>query len=75
MQRALIQYRDPKNYRLVREALQRAHREDLIGYGKKCLIRPTPPEGKGQVKSKREEGKGVVSAARTNRNKASKKGK
>lgn len=40
MQRALIQYRNPKNYVLVREALIRAGREDLIGYGAKCLIRP-----------------------------------
>ncbi len=40
MQRALIQYRNPKNYELVREALIKAHREDLIGFGKKCLIRP-----------------------------------
>ena len=39
MQRALIQYRDPKNYRLVYEALKLAHREDLIGSGPKCLIR------------------------------------
>ena len=43
MQRALIQYRNPGNYYLVREALQKAGREDLIGYGKKCLIRPVPP--------------------------------
>ncbi|MCI7322387.1 MAG: YgiQ family radical SAM protein [Lachnospiraceae bacterium] len=40
MQRALIQYRNPKNYDLVYEALTKAHREDLIGYDKKCLIRP-----------------------------------
>lgn len=40
MQRALIQYRNPKNYELVREALSKAHREDLIGFDKKCLIRP-----------------------------------
>ena len=40
MQRALIQYRDPKNYRLVYDALVAAHREDLIGTGPKCLIRP-----------------------------------
>jgi len=40
MQRALIQYRNPKNYHLVLEALQRAHREDLIGYDERCLIRP-----------------------------------
>lgn len=40
MQRALIQYKNPKNYELVKEALQKAGREDLIGYDKKCLIRP-----------------------------------
>lgn len=40
MQRALIQYRNPKNYDLVREALEKAHRTDLIGFDKKCLIRP-----------------------------------
>ena len=43
MQRALIQYRNPKNYYLVREALIAAHREDLIGSGPKCLIRAIPP--------------------------------
>ena len=43
MQRALIQYRNPKNYYLVREALIAAHREDLIGSGPKCLIRAVPP--------------------------------
>ncbi|WP_102377480.1 YgiQ family radical SAM protein [Raoultibacter timonensis] len=40
LQRALIQYRDPKNYELVLEALRRAGRMDLFGYGPKCLIRP-----------------------------------
>ena len=40
MQRALIQYRSPRNHDLVEEALRLAHREDLIGYGPKCLIRP-----------------------------------
>ena len=40
MQRALIQYRDPKNYELVKEALLTEHREDLIGFGKECLIPP-----------------------------------
>lgn len=44
MQRALIQYRKPENYKLVKEALQKAGREDLIGYGAKCLIRPVPPK-------------------------------
>ncbi len=46
MQRALIQYRDPKNYYLVKEALLKAHREDLIGSGLKCLIRVVPPRSK-----------------------------
>ena len=46
MQRALIQYRDPKNWALVHEALVRCHREDLIGTGPKCLIRP-PSQKKG----------------------------
>lgn len=40
MQRALIQYRNPKNYDLVLEALKIGGRTDLIGYGKQCLIRP-----------------------------------
>ena len=40
MQRALIQYKDPKNYDLVHEALVKAHRTDLIGFDKKCLIHP-----------------------------------
>lgn len=44
MQRALIQYRDPKNYELVREALIKAGRQDLIGFEKKCLIRPKKGE-------------------------------
>ncbi len=46
MQRALIQYRDPKNYELVAEALRIAHRTDLIGYDKKCLIRPAKETGR-----------------------------
>ena len=45
LQRALIQYRRPENYELVREALQRAGREDLIGFGPKCLIRPAQGRG------------------------------
>jgi uncharacterized radical SAM protein YgiQ len=40
MQRALMQYRNPENYELVKEALHIAGREDLIGFDKKCLIRP-----------------------------------
>ena len=52
MQRALIQYRKPENYKLVREALIAAGRRDLIGYDKHCLIRPVPPhEGAAPKKS------------------------
>ena len=40
MQRALIQYRNPELYDLVSEALHKAGRTDLIGFGPKCLIRP-----------------------------------
>ena len=42
MQRALLQFRRPQNFPLVREALRLAHREDLIGTGRNCLV---PPEG------------------------------
>lgn len=51
MQRALIQYRDPKNRELVQEALEKCGRRDLIGYGPKCLLRPEggrPGERSGQ---------------------------
>ena len=61
MQRALIQYRDPKNYALVREALIKVHREDLIGSGAKCLIRSAPPrpvrKKPGQANGKRKPSK------------------
>ena len=40
MQRALLQYRNPKKYDIVYEALVEGGREDLIGYGPKCLIKP-----------------------------------
>jgi hypothetical protein len=40
MQRALIQYREPDNYELVKEALLAEGREDLIGFDEHCLIPP-----------------------------------
>lgn len=46
MQRALIQYRNPQNYELVKEALLKAGREDLIGFEKHCLIRPRKSSAK-----------------------------
>lgn len=44
MQRALMQYWLPKNHDIVRKALHMAHREDLIGFGPKCLVRPREQE-------------------------------
>ena len=50
MQRALIQYRDPELYDLVIEALHKAGRSDLIGFGPKCLVRPRQMRGSGNDK-------------------------
>ena len=63
MQRALIQYRNPKNYYLVKEALIKAHREDLIGSGPKCLIRAVPPRSGGYTSASKAPGKPAKSAA------------
>ena len=75
MQRALIQYRDPKNYYLVREALLAAHREDLIGSGPKCLIRAVPPRTKPSSTLPPKSKSGAASAARTKSGTAASKGK
>ena len=56
LQRALMQYRNPKNRKMVEEALKLAHREDLIGYGPKCLIRPEK-ENSGEIRGKVKPGK------------------
>ncbi len=55
MQRALIQYKNPENYDLVKEALILTHREDLIGFDKKCLIPPRKIKDRkpGKQKGKR----------------------
>ncbi|MDK0697098.1 YgiQ family radical SAM protein [Clostridium perfringens] len=47
MQRALLQFKNPKNYNIVYDALVKAGREDLIGNGPKCLIRDKNSFGKG----------------------------
>jgi hypothetical protein len=46
LQRALLQYSKPENANLVREALRLAKREDLIGTGPNCLVRPSFSGGK-----------------------------
>ena len=70
LQRALLQWGRPEKRPLVLEALQKAGRTDLIGYGKHCLIRPPagwkPPEEKKEEKKpaprrddrRRDEGRG-----------------
>ena len=66
LQRALLQYNRPQNYDLVKEALEKCGRTDLIGFGPDCLIRPrnAKPEGKGYAKKpqgkndKKPQGKG-----------------
>lgn len=51
LQRALLQCGDPKNAPLVREALRRVGREDLIGFGPECLVRPeSGKDGKNPAK-------------------------
>ncbi len=57
LQRALIQYRDPKNYDLVKEALLREGREDLIGFEKECLIPPRKNAGYQGAIARKQEGK------------------
>ena len=57
MQRALIQYRNPNNYELVKEALLKGGRADLIGFDKKCLIRPRQTAS-GAPSGKRDAGVG-----------------
>ena len=64
MQRALIQYRKPENYKLVREALIAAGRRDLIGYDKHCLIRPVPPHEGAAPKKSSGKAKGTGGAKR-----------
>ena len=57
MQRALIQYRDPKNYQLVLEALKKAGRMDLVGFDKHCLIRPRQKVKDGEHQTHTKQGK------------------
>ena len=73
MQRALIQYRNPNNYDLVREALLKGGREDLIGFDKKCLIKPRRTIG--QTQKQRTGGAGTPQAKKTDGSKPGRQGK
>ena len=57
MQRALLQWKRPDKRKLVIEALKEAGREDLIGYGPECLVRPDVPKRKTPPAKKPEEPK------------------
>lgn len=57
MQKALMMYRKPENYDLVKEALIKAGRQDLIGFDKKCLIAPRKMNRKGEHQGQRSYGK------------------
>jgi uncharacterized radical SAM protein YgiQ len=64
LQRALLQYWKPENYRDVREALEKTGRTDLIGPGPECLIPAKPPKGAGKRDSRhRRSGKPSARAA------------
>ena len=74
MQRALIQYRNPKNRALVKEALELAGRTDLIGHGPKCLLRPESGRDRQEytggtaTKAGRSSGSGKIQKKKTIRN-------
>ena len=62
MQRALLQYYEPKNHAIVVRALREAGRSDLIGFGPECLVRPLPGETvpqSGKTAGKRPAGRKV----------------
>lgn len=69
MQRALIQYRDPKMYALVEEALQKAGRQDLIGFGPKCLIRPRGKQNPHKPGNRKERAAGKRTAEKEKKKK------
>ncbi len=66
MQRALMQWKRPEKRPLVLEALKLTHREDLIGYGKECLLRPDRPRSRpADAKAPAKGAKGRGGAAKT----------
>lgn len=70
MQRALLQYSNPENYDIVKKALMKVRRFDLIGYGDKCLIRPEKSNNTVHSGSKsvdNQHRKGVTQKNKTNK--------
>ncbi|MCR5201886.1 MAG: YgiQ family radical SAM protein [Lachnospiraceae bacterium] len=75
LQRALIQYKKPENYDLVKEALIKENRQDLIGFDKNCLIPPRKMEYKRKSQDKKKTGKsGGKNGGKYGKNVAGKKG-
>ncbi|MGQ0553642.1 MAG: YgiQ family radical SAM protein [Planctomycetota bacterium] len=56
LQRALMQFFKPENWFEVEQALREAGREDLIGHGPQCLIKPTPPREAVEARAQRRSG-------------------
>lgn len=71
MQRALLQYKNPENYELVKETLLKSGRSDLIGFDKKCLIRPRGGKGKPEKEHVRDFQKKQVNSRENGRKKKS----
>ncbi|MBO5241203.1 MAG: YgiQ family radical SAM protein [Lachnospiraceae bacterium] len=73
MQRALIQYKNPENYDLVKEALIKAKREDLIGFDKHCLIPPRKLAPKQERRPRAGGGKSAKPVQKKTGNRSNKK--
>ena len=73
MQRALLQYKNPENYPLVEKALRLAGRQDLIGWGSECLIRPRRKENGYGTNTKRKRSIGENKSRAENRGGKTKK--
>ena len=73
MQRALMQYRKKSNYQIVKDALIEAGREDLIGFGEHCLVKPTKEEAIAR-KAKTNKEKGLPSRTKAGKSGAWSKG-
>ncbi len=69
LQRALLQYNKPQNAPLVREALRKLGREDLIGNSRECLVRPDRFGGGSKPQSRKPEANKKKGSAQTHKKK------
>ncbi len=67
MQRALLQYRKKENYEIVKEALIKAGRKDLIGFDGRCLIKPKANEIRRKKENERTDNKRKTSLSKHKR--------